>query len=387
MTTHSRDPRARRQLARPGDALAAAVRLDLAVDAMRAQQLGRGPEPVWSVDESTEVTPALAAAVQGGTHAAPLTAQEFADALAAADPDGEIAAAEAAEEEASADRWAARAAARPDYPPPSPAPVPSVIPSPPASARPGLERVDLRDEFPGEYPSQPFSSERLLTWRSRHDERSRAFGVRATLPGSAPVQDRLWPVGPVLDQGTEGQCVGCAVVDAVNVMVKIAHPGPPQEYDLEDATAIYHRAQQLDEVPGEAYSGTSVLAGMKAAVEAGLFGGYLWAFGTRDIAQAVLQRGPVVIGVPWLSGMYETGPGGLVTLAGDDTGAGHCLAVVGMKRTGPQGQPGPFFVWQNSWGPGYGDGGLGFIHHRDLARLLHGRGEAAIPTAEPQVPR
>ena len=51
---------------------------------------------------------------------------------------------------------------------------------------------------------------------------------------------------------------------------------------------------------------------------------------------------------------------------------------------GPQGQTGPFFVWQNSWGSGYGVGGLGFIHHRDLARLLQGRGEAAIPTREAQ---
>jgi len=239
-------------------------------------------------------------------------------------------------------------------------------------------------------PPVAFSPERLLTWRSRHDERSRAYGVRATLTGSAPVQDRLWPVGPVLDQGTEGACVGCAVVDAANVLeltvgLDVVEDGRP--LGLADATELYHRAQRLDEVPGEAYSGTSVLAGMKAAVEAGLFGGYLWAFGTRDVAQAVLQRGPVVIGVPWLSGMYDTGPGGLVTLTGNATGQGHCLAVVGMRRTGPQGQPGPFFVWQNSWGPGYGDGGLGYIHHRDLAALLHGSGEAAIPTAEPQTPR
>jgi hypothetical protein len=110
----------------------------------------------------------------------------------------------------------------------------------------------------------------------------------------------------------------------------------------------------------------------------------VWCFGTKDVAQAVLQRGPVVVGVPWLSGMYDTGPGGLVELAGEDTGAGHCLAVVGIRLRGPQGQLGPYFVWQNSWGTGYGDGGLGYVHHRDLARLLHGTGEAAIPTAGAQ---
>jgi hypothetical protein len=94
----------------------------------------------------------------------------------------------------------------------------------------------------------------------------------------------------------------------------------------------------------------------------------------------------VIVGVPWLSGMYDTGPGGLVQLDGDDSGLGHCLAVVGLRVKGPQGQPGPFFVWQNSWGTGYGDGGLGYVHHRDLAALLHAAGEAAVPTRDVQVP-
>jgi hypothetical protein len=192
--------------------------------------------------------------------------------------------------------------------------------------------------------------------------------------------------GPVLDQGTEGACVGFGIVDGANVLRMAGEFGAhfPGWLGEPDALALYKRAQQLDEVPGESYTGTSVLAGMQAGVEAGLFGGYSWAFGTRDVAQAVLQVGPVIVGVPWLAGMYDTGPGGLVELSGADTGAGHCLAVVGLKVRGPQGQLGPYFVWQNSWGPGYGDRGLGYIHHRDLATLLHGTGEAAIPTRAAQ---
>lgn len=356
--SNPRDPRHRRHPGRPGDTLAAAVRLDLAVDAMRAQQLGRGPEPVYFVDESTELTPELAAAVQMGTHEPRMTAEEFADALGDYPRDSL-----GRPIEDGVNGWIDPEPVKESYTPPpaSPPPAPAAAPD----------------------PAPAFSSERSLTWRSRHDPRSLAFGVRATLTGSAPVQDKLWPVGPVLDQGTEGACVGYAIADAVNVDDPLEHP----TLSGEDAARIYKRAQQLDDVPGEAYSGTSVLAGMKAAVEAGLFGGYLWAFGTRDVAQAVLQRGPVVIGVPWLSGMYETGPGGVVKLDGEARGIGHCLAVVGMRRTGPAGEPGPFFVWQNSWGPSYGDGGLGYIHHRDLARLLHGHGEAAIPTAQAQAPR
>jgi hypothetical protein len=249
---------------------------------------------------------------------------------------------------------------------PVPAPVPAVPPSTPA---PVVDVVPV--VFSSEHPR--------LTWRSRHDPRSRQYGVRRLMVGSAPVTDHVWPVGPVLDQGTEGACVGFGVVDAVNA----ARAGD-NDLDADVAYALYRRAQKIDDVPGEAYTGTSVLAGMQAALEHKLIGGYSWAFGTRDVAQAVLQVGPVIVGVPWLAGMYDTGPGGLVELNGADTGAGHCLAVVGLKVRGPQGQLGPYFVWQNSWGPGYGDRGLGYIHHRDLATLLHSTGEAAIPTRAAQ---
>jgi hypothetical protein len=188
-----------------------------------------------------------------------------------------------------------------------------------------------------------------------------------------------------LEQGADGACVGFASTDAANVLTLLRSPGTGELLDAGDALELYRVAQKLDEVPGESYSGTSVLGGMKAGQDAGLWGGYLWAFGTRDIAQALLQRrGPVVIGVPWYAGMYETGPRGIVKVEGECIG-GHALAVVGLQLTGPNGEPGVHFVWQNSWGPDYGDEGLGYVANRDLAGLLRTQGEAAIPTATPQV--
>jgi hypothetical protein len=43
------------------------------------------------------------------------------------------------------------------------------------------------------------------------------------------------------------------------------------------------------------------------------------------------------------------------------------------------GRPGPFFVLQQSRGYAHGDAGLVYLHHRDLAALLRGVGEAAVP--------
>lgn len=225
----------------------------------------------------------------------------------------------------------------------------------------------------------------VLDWRSNHDERSRGFGLRERLTASAPLTNVLLSTGPALDQGTEGDCVGFGTVDAANVLRLLRSPGSRDLLGASDAVELYRLAQKLDQIPGESYTGTSVLGGMKAGQQQGLWGGYLWAFGTRDIAQALLQRhGPVVIGIPWYDGMYATGPRGVVRIGGQLVG-GHCLAVVGLQLTGPNGEPGVHFIWQNSWGPGYGDEGLGYVANRDLAGLLHRQGEAAIPTAAAQV--
>lgn len=345
-----RDPRARRQhgaplFAPPVDALAAAVRLEVAADAMRAGARQRGPEA------------AVAAAVQFGTAAEPLTAQQFAAALGPVDLLDEVTSDDAAV-------TVPEPAPAPAVDPPAPAPVPPVVP-------------------------EAFTSEhRTLTWRSRHDVRSRSYGVGPRLVGAVALQDVMLPTGPVLDQGAEGACFGTAAADAINAM-RLAGLLPGAELlDMAAALELYHLAQRRDEKPGEDYTGTSVTGGMAAVLEEGLAGGYLWSFGTRDIAQTLLhRRGAVIVGVPWLSGMYETGPGGLVQLTGDDQGLGHCLAIVGLKLKGPQGQPGPFFVWQNSYGTGYGDEGFGYVHHRDLAQLLHAAGEAAVLTRDRQEPR
>ena len=101
------------------------------------------------------------------------------------------------------------------------------------------------------------------------------FGVRRGLAVSAPLTNHLWPAGPVLDQGAEGQCVGWPWSDAADSLELTARAEQrtimPGMLGLAEATQLYKRAQQLDDMPGEAYTGTSVLAGMKAGQEQGLW--------------------------------------------------------------------------------------------------------------------
>jgi hypothetical protein len=434
--SHHSDPRRRRgAFAPPVDALAAAVHLELGADAMRAHVLERGPAPVPAPADPLDDDPptglldlnAIRAAVAAGPirsgHVDPAAAAWLAgasgpDALAAGRIVGQLEqldplpvaellqpavdrlVADGHVDPAVADEFAAQVAVdlveMLDEPEPEPdhcgechpelyrarcadggcvAQSPEAVTEAP-EAEPVVGGSDLHVyELSAAAPRSVMNAGgRVLDWVSRHDPRSLAYAARAVMAGSAPLADRLWPVGAVLDQQAEGACVGFGIVDALN-----AAAAGDVDRAAADALELYHDAQRVDDVPGENYSGTSVLAGLKAARSLGWLGGFRWCFGTRDIAQTVLQVAPVVVGVPWLSGMYETGPGGLVKVAGDNTGEGHCLAVVGLKLKGPQGQAGPYFVWLNSWGLSYGDRGLGYIHHRDLAGLLHGVGEAAVP--------
>jgi hypothetical protein len=197
------------------------------------------------------------------------------------------------------------------------APMPPVdgalVPAPFDSERP--DPGPRAGEYGDDAPAEPVSDFRTpaLTWRPNHDERSRDFGLRQRLTASAPLTNVLLCTGPPLDQGAEGDCVGFGSVDAANVMRLLRSPGTRELLGSTDAVELYRLAQKLDQVPGESYVGTSVLGGMKAGQQAGWWGGYLWAFGTKDIAQALLQRrGPVVIGIPWYPEMYETGPRGVV---------------------------------------------------------------------------
>jgi len=261
-------------------------------------------------------------------------------------------------------------------------------PPPPPRPEPAIDLVAPLQNDPRWHDDAAKPPRVVRDWSSRHDERSRGFDVSDRIKVRVPIQDRLWECGPVFDQGTTpplslrdaSGCVGMAVAAAGNVLL-LASANPYVRLDdaellnRDAALRLYDRAQELDHVTGTAYAGTSVLAGMKAGQEAGLWDSYLWAFGTRDIAQALLQVGPVVIGIPWSTGLEDPDPSGVIKPSGSPAG-GHALALVGILASRPGG---PWFVAQQSRGEQLGDRGRVLIHHKHLAGLLAGVGEAAIP--------
>lgn len=211
------------------------------------------------------------------------------------------------------------------------------------------------------------TNDRRLDRIPQWDERSRAYSIRE-LVNDVTLKPKRWTCLPRLDQGREGACVGfgwSAELAADPVRVKVTDAS---------ALALYHRAQQLDEWPGEAYEGTSVLAGAKAVQEQGHLFEYRWAFSLEDVLQTLSGHGPVVIGVNWHQGMMSTDARGYITPTGSVVG-GHCTLLRGLlwerKRW--------VVLGRQSWGRDWGLAGDFKLAADDLGVLLDAQGEACVP--------
>lgn len=197
------------------------------------------------------------------------------------------------------------------------------------------------------------------------DERSRNFRAVAGIEDK-PRRSYSWNKTRWFDQGTEGACVGFSLAHELVARPSVNLVG---EYV---ATEIYKEAQKIDEWAGEAYSGTSVLAGTKVATQRGYFTEYRWAFGEDDLALAVGYRGPAVLGVNWYTGMFQPDSAGYIHPTGQVEG-GHAILCAAYSV------PRNAYRLDNSWGQGWGQGGNCWIHRDDMAQLLSEQGEAMIP--------
>lgn len=208
--------------------------------------------------------------------------------------------------------------------------------------------------------------ERTLDRVVRFDERSRAYGIRELVDGKKR-RSYTWACDVWLDQGQEGACTGFSVTQEA-----AAKPVVVAGVTNLTALEIYHRAQQIDEWPGEDYSGSSVLAAIKAGKEKGWYAEYRWAFGEDDLALAVGYKGPAVLGVNWYTGMFTPDSAGFIHVSGELAG-GHAILCNGYSITKNA------YKLHNSWGKDWGINGECWISKPDMIRLLAEQGEACIP--------
>lgn len=198
------------------------------------------------------------------------------------------------------------------------------------------------------------------------DPRSVSYPVMATIEVSKP-RSYTWRCDYYFDQGQEGACVGFSVAHELS-----ARPVAVKGLGDDFARELYRAAQKVDEFPGENYSGTSVLAGIKTAQSMGYFGEYRWAFSLNDLVMAVGYKGPAVLGINWYEGMFRPDPAGFIHPSGNVAG-GHAILCNGVDVKGKR------FRLHNSWGTDWGVGGDCYLSFEDMERLLTESGDACIP--------
>ena len=200
-----------------------------------------------------------------------------------------------------------------------------------------------------------------------HDERSRDFPA-----ATAPLVTTLHAhVGPVLDQGNLGSCTGNATAQALNCDPML--PAGRRLLTEADAVALYSWATAHDPVPGRyppTDTGSDGLAVAKAAKHLGLVSAYQHAFGLSHVLGALVVR-PLIIGIPWLSGMFTPGRDGMLSVTGTVAG-GHevCLRGIDVEAQTVR--------VLNSWGSGWGIAGEALMRWTDLGGLLAQRGDATV---------
>ena len=190
------------------------------------------------------------------------------------------------------------------------------------------------------------------------------------VPGGAV----LFDVPVDLDQGAEGECVGFGTTHAILGSPNGSKTVSQQILDNPTAETIYQNAQKIDGQTPDEQSGTSVLAGLKAAKALGLIVAYHQAASMAEVQQAfVTGVGGALWGTDWHQDMMNPDASGQIHVTGPVVG-GHCYWTRGYDPATDQ------YLIHNSWGTGWGRNGDALISSADLAKLLAASGEAWLVT-------
>lgn len=211
-------------------------------------------------------------------------------------------------------------------------------------------------------------SDPRLGRRVQFDERSRAFGIREILPTTIiKPRSYSWSCLPHLNQLNTSSCVGHSIAHEA-----AARPVVIPNITHEIAMKVYRRALQLDPWPGEEDQGTSILAGIKAAMELGWYREYRWAFGLNDALLAIGHKGPGIAGLKWFTGMMKTDSSGFIHPTGVVEGQhAICVRCSNVKKE--------YVTLRQSWEEDWGQGGDCKLSFDDFGQLLMDEGEFCIP--------
>ncbi|QLQ36718.1 hypothetical protein [Micromonospora robiginosa] len=190
-------------------------------------------------------------------------------------------------------------------------------------------------------------------------------------PGPTPGGDAApaWQLPIQLDQGDTGHCVGfgwTGWVDATPV---------PGEFQNADAHALYYECKVIDGEP-RAENGSTVRSGALALRNRGRLAAFAFAGSLAEIDQWINSQGSVVVGTNWTDDMFHPDADGYVKPTGKVAG-GHCYVMLDRLDSEQA------YLFQNSWGSGWGQRGRFKIKCADFEGLLSADGEACCAAELP----
>lgn len=200
------------------------------------------------------------------------------------------------------------------------------------------------------------------------DERDQAYPMRALLDNSGVVRNQIWLTGVVLDQGNSPHCVGYAGAQYLMTSEAAWHKAPLPQGITGDV--LYYDCKAVDKEP-KAEDGSTGRSLVKVLKALGYVQSYHWATTQADIIEWVSKKGPVIVGTPWLSDMFNPDSKGYLRCTGVDEG-GHEWLVHGVF---PDKAGNAILKMCNSWGRGWGVAGHAYIKASDLWALIKKGGD------------
>lgn len=182
------------------------------------------------------------------------------------------------------------------------------------------------------------------------DERDSLFPVSAVLPEPSPfiTEKYWWDGGWWGNQGSTSMCVVYSwmhwLEDGPVVQDAVANRQKPM-FDLKQ---FYHECQLRDPWPGTNYPGTSVRTAAKILKELDIISEYRWANNSEEVAQTILNLGPMVVGTKWTKDMATPPSSGRIRPTGTNYG-GHAYVLNGVDYNKK------LFRIKNSWGRCFDD--------------------------------
>lgn len=160
---------------------------------------------------------------------------------------------------------------------------------------------------------------------------------------------KVWKTGPAFEQKSQS-CVGCACAQLL-ISDPNPKPSPTPEWILKEA-------KKYDKNPLE---GTTLKSGLEVLRHLGHIKSYYVADKIDEILVALLNLGPVIVGVDWYHSMMDVF--NTVKVYGGVAG-NHALVVYGVNLAESK------FLLMNSFGESWGVGGRASISFTNMNKIF-----------------